>query len=480
MVPLDPRGWPLTLKVPLLVVALMLGVSLLVSQQVLGRLAEIQRAQLAALAGAYLDGLSTVLLPLVRHDDVWEVYDNLDRAQGLYAGLDLRHTLVARPNGLVLAASDPRAFPAETPVPERFTLGSGELAISEPDGTALAARPLLYQGREVGSIYAEIDLAALLAERRRVLWALFVSNALLTLALALIGYLAVRRMLRPLGRLTAQIERLRAGDFQRLPESELGDPRSELGRLNRRLDALSQALAERAVLARRLAEEERIASLGRLTSGMAHEINNPLGGLLNAVDTLKSHGGDAGVRTTALVLLERGLLGIRDVVRAALVTYKGGADPQRLRRQDIDDLQHLVKHEVTRRRLRLDWRNELPEELPLPGGAVRQMLLNLLLNACAASPVGGCVTLEARSEAGGVSLQVMDQGPGLPEPARRCLAETAAAAPPTGTPGLGLWIVRRLLDEMDGRITVEEEGRGGTRILLLLPWSERERLDHVA
>ena len=55
---------------------------------------------------------------------------------------------------------------------------------------------------------------------------------------------------------------------------------------------------------------------------MAHEINNPLGGLFNAIDTLKKHGDKSLVRTQSLSLIERGLFGIREVVQAALATYR--------------------------------------------------------------------------------------------------------------------------------------------------------------
>ncbi len=70
---------------------------------------------------------------------------------------------------------------------------------------------------------------------------------------------------------------------------------------------LASAVADREALSARLAEEERLASLGRLASGMAHEINNPLGGLFNAIDTLKRHGGDRSTRNVTLDLVERGI-----------------------------------------------------------------------------------------------------------------------------------------------------------------------------
>ena len=75
-------------------------------------------------------------------------------------------------------------------------------------------------------------------------------------------------------------------------------------------------------MGKRLAEEKRLGSLGRLASAVAHEINNPLGGLFNALATLRSHGHLSSVRDGSLGLLERGLIGIRDVVRTTLTIYR--------------------------------------------------------------------------------------------------------------------------------------------------------------
>jgi signal transduction histidine kinase len=110
--------------------------------------------------------------------------------------------------------------------------------------------------------------------------------------------------------------------------------------------------------------------------------------MLNAIDTIQAHGSDPAVLQTSLDFLKRGLAGIRNVARAALVTYKGGADTHLLTQTDLDDLPFLVQHETGARRLRLDWHNRISEPLAIDGPAVRQITLNLLLNACAASPIG--------------------------------------------------------------------------------------------
>ena len=470
-------AWPMAVKVPVVVAILMVAISAALSNQILVRLSQTQQRHLEQLASAYLDGLSSSLVPNLLRDDIWEIFDQLDRSRELYAGLSAAYTIVATRDDTILAASDPRRFPSQEAVPPALSARfarAGDLVLAENEGRAFARRPLSYQGRPIGTIYAEIDIQGLLAERREVLVTLIVTNVALTLVFAGFGYLAVRRMVRPIDILAAHLDRGRGGRIEPVPPAEMGAKRSEFGRLFRRYNALVRALRERETLAARLAEEERMGSLGRLASGMAHEINNPLGGIFNAIDTIERHGEDPQVRRSSLQILKRGLVGIRDVVRATLVTYKSG-DSRRLRASDLDDLRALIQQEVGRRRLNLAWRNELPDEIGFAAGPIRQAVLNLLLNACVASPVGGWVRLDARLDDGKLTIEIADQGAGLPPGVASIMtsAETDPVPPRNGS-GLGAWMVNRLVRQMGGSVETTVVSSGGTIVQIRIP-AERER-----
>src|SRR5579863_9518786 len=88
---------PLTLKVPLLVAALVIAVAAVISQIVLSRLIKDQETNLTLLADAYLDGLSATVLPAVIRGDVWETFDALDRAREQYSGVEARYAIVELP-----------------------------------------------------------------------------------------------------------------------------------------------------------------------------------------------------------------------------------------------------------------------------------------------------------------------------------------------------------------------------------------------
>jgi signal transduction histidine kinase len=196
---------------------------------------------------------------------------------------------------------------------------------------------------------------------------------------------------------------------------------------------------------------------------------------------LKRHGHHAGVAERAISLLERGLAGIRDVVRSALVTYRADAANRPLKPADIDDLRLLIEPEIERRGLDLDWRNDLAEEAPISAGAIRQAVLNLLFNACQASPQGGRVRLEASHRDGALIIHVADQGTGLdPDRARYLEGRELVVAPRPGESGLGLWIIRRLIVEVGGSIRVEQAVESGTVITVIVPNVEKEGLRNVA
>jgi signal transduction histidine kinase len=475
-------SWPLVVKLPILVAGLMVTVAATTSQVVLWRFVQDQEANLGQLTSTYLDGVSAAVLPALIRRDVRQLFDALDRARAAkYAGIDPNFAILELPSGAILASSDPRRFPVQGMVPDelrqRFAAGDG-LAIDTDIGRAWAARTLRIEGVPVGRIFAEVDISHSLRARREILITLVLVNGALTLAFALGGYFVLKRMLQPLGVLTRYMEQIRKGRVEPIPENYCSGVASEFSQLFDRFNAMAWAFTERQTLAAHLAEQEKCVMLGRLASGMAHEVNNPLNGMLNAIDTIQTHGQDPVVLRASLEFLKRGLAGIHNVVRAALVTYKGSANPGRLTPIDLDDLPFLVQHETGTRRLRLDWNNDIAEAVALDGPAVRQIMLNLLLNACAASPIGDRVAVRVSRCDRALQIVVADHGSGLPADMAALLHHDAAAPAPSKSKGLGLWTTGDLVRRLGGRIDVEYPGVG-TRVTVNLPIGLTETL-HVA
>lgn len=474
------RSWPITVKVPLAVAALMILVGFVLSERVLARLAETQTSRLVDLSRSYLDGLSSAIEPSILREDNWEVFDAIARAQELNKSLRPAETIVTNAEGIVIAASDPTRHPIGSKAEVSVGGVSNEAFKFDAGGnTASAIRVLSYPGRTAGIIFATFDTRHLAAERRDVVIALALTNGALTILLASAGWFLVARMMRPVRILSQHLGVVRETLAVPIPDDVVAETRGEFGRLFRGYNALVRSMKEREDLGKRLAEEKRLGSLGRLASVVAHEINNPLGGLFNAVSTLKMHGHLHNVRVSSLGLLERGLIGIRDVVRTTLTIYRTDTAPRDLAPADIDDLSLLVGPEARRKSVAIVIRNALTETAGIPSTPIRQAVLNLILNAVAAAPAGSDVIVSAGLVSAQLEIVVTDSGPGLPQNAAAVLTGRSSAPPPLEGGGLGLWTISRLVGELGGEIDLGRPLSGGTVVKMTVPISSLE-LSNVA
>ena len=470
------RSWPITIKVPLAVVALMILVGLVLSERVLARLTETQQRHLVELSQSYLDGLSSAIAPSILREDNWEVYDAIARAQEINKSLHPIETVVTNSEGAVIAASDPKRHPIGTSFSPNDISKTKAFSYSAGADTANAMRTLSYPGRVAGIIYTTFDTRHLAAERRDVLMVLALTNGALTILLAAAGWLLVTHMMRPVRILSEHLGVARETLAVPVPDEIVAKTTGEFGHLFRGYNGLVRSMKEREDLSKRLAEEERLGSLGRLASAVAHEINNPLGGLFNALSTMKTHGHLAGVRSSSLGLLERGLVGIRDVVRTTLAVYRRDSGSRNLVPADIDDLGMLVAPEGRRKYVTIQIDNRLDGPIAVASTPIRQALLNLLLNAVAAAPEGSQVNATVSAGTAALEIVVSDYGGGMPESASAVLT-AGYGPPPLDGGGLGLWTTSRLVAEMGGRIEIERLRPSGTTIRLIIPILRAELSD---
>lgn len=462
---------PLSIKLPLLAAAMMVLVGTVASQQVLRSLAQVQDARIQELARMHVEGLSVALGPLVLRNDIWEVYDTLDRAAQGNEGRRMVLTAVADERGRVLAATDPRRVPMDSDIAALAgdAVALDDLSVDGASNVLSLLAPLTYQGRTVGQIATELDVADLLSERRQALLLLIMGNAIAIGLLAFVGFLAIRKMLQPVTTLARQMTETK-GEPHPIPASEIPRGDGELARLARTYNAMVGAVAAKAEAERRLAERERFVALGRLSSSLAHEINNPLGGLLNATDTIRSYPDRAEVVRQSADLIDRGLRHLRDVTRATLDQNRIDPETRVLTLDDFEDIKLLIQPEVSRLALELEWSvdAEAVTAHNVPAGPVRQIALNLLLNACAAAVQTGHVGLMAHSKDGNLCLQVTNTGLEMPETA---LERLLCDGPLSPGGGVGLRLVRDIAKSMGGTIRHAHED-GTTRVVVSLPASE--------
>lgn len=237
---------------------------------------------------------------------------------------------------------------------------------------------------------------------------------------------------------------------------------------------LVEDLTEQQQLEAELAHSARLASIGTLASGVAHEIGNPLTGIACVAQNLRDEE-DARERRDGIEEILKQSRRISDIVQSLLAFARPAAqEPRMLTRLDLSALVleaiRLVRLSPGARDIVFDSR--LAPELWIEGDSARltQVLLNLLGNAADASPAGGRVEIRAARGAGSVTLEVQDWGSGIAEDLRERVFEPffTTKDPGRGT-GLGLPLAYRIVSDHGGSISVDSRAGAGTTFTVRLP-----------
>ena len=465
-----PQSWPLTVRVPLIAALLLIFVAVIASERVLSRFSSIQDENLRGVASVYLDSVSIALEPFILRQDIWGTFDTVDRARNAAGDLPVLALVATDSDDQIIAADDPVRFPTGTMAPSDLTAAPGirDLSLKYTETTVWTQKDVVYQGQLIGHVVTEIDVDNYLAQRRDALWSLIIGNALATILLAGAGYFLISRMMRQVQVLSQFMGSHEGDGLEEIPHSAFPAKRTEFATLFERYNKLVRAEGERRDIAQRLSDQAQLVSLGRLSSTLAHEINNPLGGLLNAVDTLQKFKDRPDVVEASTELLYRGLNNLRDVSKATLDFGRSNVQDHPLSKVDLDDLRLLIEPELARQKQTLDLTIGVDDETlrVLPGAKVQQIILNLLLNGSAAAGEGGVIGFNVTNEEETLRIDVSDSGPGLSESARHRL--TVGPTSRNGA-GVGLRSVREITQGLGGSIEVADLPEHGAKITIRFP-----------
>lgn len=358
-----------------------------------------------------------------------------------------------------------------------------------------------HRGQRVGMLYVGFLEQPFTVLKYAVLAAIGTLFFTVMIGAAWLSVRAARGIFEPVERMELTMRTFQAGDAQ----ARVGLLRSqdELGHLARGLDTLLASIAEKtralqewnAVLDARVAERtaelqnaqqqlmrsEKLAVIGQLTAGMAHEINNPIAVIQGNLDLLKQTlGPQAALVQTELDLAQQQVERMRLIVTQMLQFARPGdfagyvetVDPA----QTLQDSLVLTDHAVRQRGIRVDKAFTPGLRAAINRQELQQVLVNLVMNAVHAMPEGGTMRLTCRAQTlddgtPGVALMVADQGPGLPDSVKDGLFQPFVTHKKDGT-GLGLWISRSIVERYGGDIRASNrppEDGSGAEFTVLLP-----------
>lgn len=462
---------PMTARLPLVMAAMVLvvaGGTTFIAAHSLTRQVELQLDRMGQI---YLDGLTAALIaPVLKHDERG-VKDALETALRIHHGLIDRRLALLNNEGEILARIEREGLQAaELPsVLSKIPRGGW---IDDEDGSYWSWRPLIDENVNTEvvtdglTVVANLDITDYVQERHQLWWRVIGFNLLLATGCALLGMLLIRRWVRSIALITQHLQQSTTHGPSPVPSDEVFARDRETLRLLSAYNRMARASQEREQLVTRMAEHEREAVLGRLVATLAHEVRNPLSGVLASIETLRKFGDQPQARTEALDFMERGMKALEEVVNATLATHRPKRDADVFAPQDLHDIKRLVEPQAHRSGVILLVQSQLTETVPVPGHEVRQVLLNLLLNAVKASAPGNQVMLRCVLETEHLRLEVQDHGSGLSD---QLVDDLQTGIEPSGESGLGIAVVVRLVQQLKGRIMAHSRSGQGTHIVLKLP-----------
>jgi len=397
------------------------------------------------------------------------------------------YAMVLDPEGRVLSHSDLTLFGRrmEDPLSKKALAATKILVTPVGDpfqgGSFDVAAPLSVSSRRFGTLrfgYSLAGLAESVRQLRRNTLVLAVSAAAV---MAFFVFAASRVMVRPIRRLVGALDSVRLGTLEAVPLPERSDELGDLHNSYRMMiDRLAKEKADREKTHDLLARTERLAMVGTLAAGIAHEINSPLTGAMHSVSALKSGSVPEGKRERYLQVLADGLDRIRRAV-SQLLDYSTAhamnyteCDLSRLVANTLEFLEYRIKEH------RIEVENRLPS-LPLLGDAhqLEQVLVNLVVNAVGAMPPGGRLAFRHAVDGPFFTLVVSDTGEGIPEENLEKIFEPFFTTKRDGKgTGLGLAVCRKIVEQHGGRITVSSRPGEGTEFRVSLPRASAPGGDH--
>jgi two-component system, NtrC family, sensor kinase len=391
----------------------------------------------------------------------------------------LRHITIVGPDGRVIARS------LQAPAPGPGGLPNGVAAAAEPqtwfrrqDGMGWLLEvycPLATGQKRWGGLIVGIEAESVRREITRIFFLLFGLASAVTGLMILLLWVLLGRLLRSLRDLVHAMDALELEDTA-LPT--LPERRDEIGVLFRHFAGMRERLVRSRLellgAQQQIYHAERLAAIGRLASGVAHELNNPINGVRNCVYAIRSAPDDREKLLAYLQMMDEGMEQAASVITKLLGFARNQQPVQVEVRMNavVTTVARLLSFDLERKRVRLEL--DLQEDLPPVTGdsqLLQEVLMNLMLNGIDAVDEGGHVAvLTRRDDEGRVRVEVHDRGRGIRAEDLPRIFDPFFTTKETGEgTGLGLSVSLGIVQAHGGSVGVVSEPGTGTTFTVTLP-----------
>ena len=329
-----------------------------------------------------------------------------------------------------------------------------------------------------GTLWATIQIpsSVIYLTARDLLSSLTVAALLLFVMAAIASLIFARKLSKPIEQLTEAAEQVGKGAFEVVVNSDSGD---ESGTLSRSFNQMTNELREREVKLTdantALVQSEKLAAFGQLGAGIAHEVKNPLAGILGYTQlALRKVEDDSPIRKN-LNIIETETRRCTEIISNLLMfaRQENVSDEPTDLNAVVDAALRIVDHQLGVNNVVI--RKELASDLPMinaKGNQLQQVIMNFAINAQQAmgSDGGNLLVRTHFTNGDSVSIEIEDNGPGIPEEIRAKIFEPFFTTKPAGQgTGLGLSVTYGIIKEHGGDIRVEDAQGCGTRFVVSLP-----------
>jgi len=306
----------------------------------------------------------------------------------------------------------------------------------------------------------------LLERSKNYLLASLLSLFLLTF---LTAFFLVMNVNRPLKAIEESILRIVSGDFNKIPMIQTGDEFESLA------NSLNEMIEELGRRKDQLVQAEKMSSLGTLTSGVAHELNNPLNNISTSIQIIREEieEPDIEFKRNLLIEVEQQIDRARDIIRALLeFSRQSEFTVERVVFKNlIQSTMHLITGEIP---ADIEIKIDVPVSLEgkMDPRRIQQVLLNLIINGVYAMTQGGRLTISAflDEETDRFVFKVADTGQGIPKDHLARIFDPFFTTREVGKgSGLGLSIIHGIIEQHNGTISVDSIEDEGTTFTVSLP-----------